>query len=70
MQAEQGLHLTVDLVHFGHRYAELAADVLEENLGIRCGVWGQERMRCDDTQTPRVTVCCQLRKLGLVEAVE
>ena len=31
-QAEQGLHLTVDLVHFGPRYAELAADLLEENL--------------------------------------
>eukprot|EP00434_Breviolum_minutum_P028938 symbB.v1.2.025596.t1/scaffold2482.1/size80432/2 len=34
IQAEQGLHLTVDLVHFGHRYAELAADVLEEKLGL------------------------------------
>ncbi len=34
VQAEQGLHLTVDLVHFGHRYAELAADELEEKLGL------------------------------------
>jgi len=32
-QEEQGLDLTVDLVHFGHCYAKLAADVLEQNLG-------------------------------------
>lgn len=34
IQEEQGLDLTVDLVHFGHCYAKLAADVLEQKLGL------------------------------------
>ena len=32
-QEEEGLQLTVDLVHFGDGYASLAADLLEEKLG-------------------------------------
>lgn len=47
VQDEQGLDLTVDLVHFGHRYAELAADVLEENLG---GISGMPRGCPGDVQ--------------------
>jgi len=35
LQAEQGLELTVDLVHFGPLFAELAADVFEEALEIK-----------------------------------
>ncbi|CAE8721209.1 unnamed protein product, partial [Polarella glacialis] len=34
LQAEQGLELTVDLVHYGPRFAEMAAKVYAESLGL------------------------------------
>ncbi|CAK9091571.1 unnamed protein product [Durusdinium trenchii] len=34
IQAEEETKLTLDLVHFGDSYAQLAADLLEEKLGL------------------------------------